>query len=147
MKKIITFLAMSVAIAAPTAHAINAHYRDQLIRSGCTQVTEAQGCDIHKTKAQNEAAGFSSGVAPTAKSDVKKFDGDYVARRPNGQRIANIHIGAGKATVGGKPVKATISNDMLIINGRNNRTFVIYTTGGSFWENADTHDRGIIERD
>ncbi|UYM57777.1 hypothetical protein [Leclercia adecarboxylata] len=146
MKKIITFLAVSVAIAAPAAHAINAHYRDQLIRSGCTQMTEAQGCDIYKTKAQNEAAGFSSGIAPTVESDVKKFDGDYVARRPNGQRITNIRIGAGKVKLAGKPVKATVANDMLIINGSNNRTFVIYTTGGSFWENTETHDRGIIER-
>lgn len=146
MKKMLTFLAVSIVIAAPAAHAINAHYRDQLIRSGCTQVTEVQGCDIHKTKAQNEAAGFSDGVAPAAKSDLQKFEGNYVAHRPNGQRIANIHIGVGKTTVDGKPVKATILNDMLIINGKNNRTFVIYTTGGSFWENADTHDRGVIER-
>ena len=32
------------------AHAISAKYAEQLERSGCTQVTEAQGCDIHKTK-------------------------------------------------------------------------------------------------
>lgn len=41
-----------------SAHAINATYRKQLERSGCTQVTEAQGCDITKTKAENAKAGF-----------------------------------------------------------------------------------------
>ncbi|WP_447870876.1 hypothetical protein [Serratia fonticola] len=44
------------------AHAINAKFAQQLERSGCTQVTEAQGCDIHKTKAENAKAGF--GAAP-----------------------------------------------------------------------------------
>ena len=46
------------------AHAINAKYAQQLERSGCTQVTEAQGCDIHKSKAENAKAGF--GTAATA---------------------------------------------------------------------------------
>ena len=40
------------------AYAINAKYAQQLERSGCTQVSEAQGCDIHKTKAENAKAGF-----------------------------------------------------------------------------------------
>jgi hypothetical protein len=40
------------------AHAIDAKYRAKLERSGCTQVTEAQGCDINKTKAENARAGF-----------------------------------------------------------------------------------------
>ncbi|MGL6446685.1 hypothetical protein ACSZNO_09050 [Aeromonas veronii] len=41
------------------AHAISAKYAEQLERSGCTQVTEAQGCDIHKTKAENAKAGLA----------------------------------------------------------------------------------------
>lgn len=55
MKKIMfSALAFAVVAAAP-AHAINAKYREQLIRSGCTQVTEGVTCDINKTKAQNAA--------------------------------------------------------------------------------------------
>ena len=43
-------------IVPPKAHAISEGYRNQLIKSGCTQMTDGNGCDIHKTKAQNEAA-------------------------------------------------------------------------------------------
>lgn len=59
MKKLIlssiTLAVITAASIAP-ANAINAHYRDQLIRSGCTQVNAGTTCDIHKTKAQNAAA-------------------------------------------------------------------------------------------
>lgn len=48
-------LLLTLATAAP-AHAISAAYRAKLERSGCTQLTDGNGCDIHKTKAQNEAA-------------------------------------------------------------------------------------------
>ena len=42
--------------AVSPAHAINAHYRAQLERSGCTQMSAGNGsCDISKTKAENAA--------------------------------------------------------------------------------------------
>ncbi|MBL0472799.1 hypothetical protein [Aeromonas veronii] len=50
-------------LGIPPAHAISAKYAEQLERSGCTQVTEAQGCDIHKTKAENAKAGFGTAAA------------------------------------------------------------------------------------
>ncbi|WP_336219329.1 hypothetical protein [Citrobacter amalonaticus] len=74
-------LAVIVALFAapfvvPEAHAINAHYRDQLIRSGCTQVTEANGtCDIHKTKAQNEAR-FATDPAVKERREIQAFIND-----------------------------------------------------------------------
>lgn len=51
------------ALASTSAHAIDAKYRKQLERSGCTQVSEAQGCDITKTRAENAKAGFGSAAA------------------------------------------------------------------------------------
>lgn len=45
-------LALLTVVATPS-HAISVKYRAQLERSGCTQVTELQGCDIHKTKTEN----------------------------------------------------------------------------------------------
>ena len=73
-------LILAIAIALLTqnsAYAINKTYRKQLERSGCTQVTEAQGCDITKTKAENAKAGFG-GEASQAKSvninDIKGMD-------------------------------------------------------------------------
>lgn len=61
-------LLISLLCIAP-AHAINAKYAQQLERSGCTQVTEAQGCDIHKTKAENAKAGFDV-PAPAAEGGL-----------------------------------------------------------------------------
>ncbi|WP_421282155.1 hypothetical protein [Aeromonas taiwanensis] len=52
-------------LGSAQVHAINAKYAEQLERSGCTQVTEAQGCDIHKSKAENAKAGFGT-PAPAA---------------------------------------------------------------------------------
>ena len=40
-------------LAATSAHAINANYAKKLERSGCTQVSETQGCDINKSKEEN----------------------------------------------------------------------------------------------
>ena len=56
MKKTLITLAVFAAIAVSPAHAISAKYRAQLERSGCTQMTDGNGCDIHKTKTQNAAA-------------------------------------------------------------------------------------------
>ncbi len=47
-------------LGSAQVHAINHKYAEQLERSGCTQVTEAQGCDIHKSKAENAKAGFGT---------------------------------------------------------------------------------------
>lgn len=52
--------------SAKVGEDVNNHkYAEQLERSGCTQVTEAQGCDIHKSKAENAKAGFGT-AAPAA---------------------------------------------------------------------------------
>jgi hypothetical protein len=59
-------IASITLLAATSVQAIDAEYRRLLERSGCTQVTEAQGCDIHKTKAENAKAGFGSDADPGA---------------------------------------------------------------------------------
>lgn len=76
-KKILATLALAAITAAP-AHAISEKYRQQLIRSGCTQVTEANGtCDIHKTKAQNQAYAPKAPTSPklTEKQNVGEVRG------------------------------------------------------------------------
>lgn len=56
-KFVVVAVAAGLAFVSIPSYAINAHYRDQLVRSGCTQVTDGNStCDIHKTKAQNEKA-------------------------------------------------------------------------------------------
>jgi hypothetical protein len=56
MKTSSLVIACVTLLATTSAHAIDAEYRRLLERSGCTQVTETQGCDIHKTKAENARA-------------------------------------------------------------------------------------------
>lgn len=58
-KAILPALIILIAAQAP-AYAINDKYRKQLEQSGCTQVSETQGCDIHKSKAENAKAGFTN---------------------------------------------------------------------------------------
>ena len=66
MKKIFVLAACSVMLASTSAYAIDAKYRAKLERSGCTQLSELEGCDINKTKAENAKAGF--GAAAPAES-------------------------------------------------------------------------------
>lgn len=58
-RAILPALVILIAAQSP-AYAINDKYRKQLEQSGCTQVSETQGCDIHKTKAENAKAGFTN---------------------------------------------------------------------------------------
>ena len=80
MKKKLIITACFALLASNSAYALNEKYRKQLERSGCTQVTEAQGCDITKTKAENAKAGFgSSGAAsqskPVSLKGIKGMEG------------------------------------------------------------------------
>ncbi|WP_426448292.1 hypothetical protein [Siccibacter colletis] len=72
LRHTVYMLALLGVVATPS-HAISAKYRAQLERSGCTQVTELQGCDIHKTKADN---------ATTERQHISAFLRDSVLNQP-----------------------------------------------------------------
>lgn len=93
------------------AHAIDPAYAKKLERSGCTQASELQGCDINKTKAENAKAGF--GTAPAAAKSP--FTGTWIASNPGTrQTVATIRVdNNNKVTVNGKPVAAKVSNGAL----------------------------------
>lgn len=66
-KKQLAVMVLAMATVLP-AHAISAHYREQLDRSGCTMVTDSNGtCDIHKTKAQNAKVAQTPAMQERAK--------------------------------------------------------------------------------
>ena len=80
MKMVKASLAATITVVLLTsfsAQAIDKKYRAKLERSGCTQVTEAQGCDINKTKAENAKAGFGTPTAtkPAAAPRYKDLAG------------------------------------------------------------------------
>ncbi|EKP0316900.1 hypothetical protein JFQ90_002133 [Aeromonas veronii] len=98
------------------AHAISAKYAEQLERSGCTQVTEAQGCDIHKTKAENTKAGFGA-AAPAAEGGLNlsyeqklERSGCTQVSELNGCDINKTKVENAAASVGNVPVAATSSS-------------------------------------
>jgi hypothetical protein len=67
--------ALFVVAAVPShkAYAISEGYRKQLERSGCTQVSESQGCRLDKSKDWNTKHGFIKPVTTTADSwEAKK---------------------------------------------------------------------------
>ena len=95
------------------AHAISAKYAEQLERSGCTQVTEAQGCDIHKTKAENAKAGFGT-AAPAAEGGLNlsyeqklERSGCTQVSELNGCDINKTKAENAAAGVGNAPAAAT----------------------------------------
>lgn len=143
---LIVTLTLTLLGMAP-AHAINAKYAQQLEHSGCTQVTEAQGCDIHKTKAENAAAGF--GDAPAAATSGSPYTGNWVATFPEtGATVAIIRIDdKDQVWVNDKKVSAKKSDGALVFKDG----MIIYTIQGDRrikgedgWVDNDAGTKGPI---
>ena len=137
-------------LANTSAHATNDKYRQQLERSGCTQVTEAQGCDIHKSKAENAKAGFVS-EASADKAPAKAqspYTGQWVAKGTAGATVATIRIdNKENVWVNGKKVKAKRSDGGLLFK----QGFITYMiqgdrrlVGEDYWVDSDAGSKGPI---
>ena len=62
MKKIVLAgVVIGLGVFQLPAHAISESYRQQLENSGCTQVTENQGCNLNKSREWNERHGLTDG--------------------------------------------------------------------------------------
>ena len=162
MRLLLRFAPALALVFGASSHAINAQYAKQLERSGCTQVTELQGCDIHKTKAENAkaAAAAKAGAASTsapasgaakadnAASGGSPYTGNWIATGTEGATVAKIRIdGKEKVWVNGKPVKAKRSDGALVFKDK----FVTYTIQGDrrlkgedIWYDSDAKTRGPI---
>ena len=96
------------------AHAIDPAYAKKLERSGCTQASELQGCNINKTKAENAKAGFGQAAQP-ASAAKSPYSGQWVAKSTQGQTVSTISIDAKeRVTVNGKVVPAKRSDGALV---------------------------------
>ncbi|MBZ0057522.1 MULTISPECIES: hypothetical protein [unclassified Leclercia] len=84
MKNMIITLILAT-IAATPVQAMNAQYRQQLKRSGCTEMNAGNTCNLNKTPAQNAAAEKRSKV-------FTRFTGTYSIFSSNGQRLGNKAI-------------------------------------------------------
>lgn len=140
-KMILTALSLSVIAAAP-AHAISAHYRAQLERSGCNEMNAGTTCDIHKTKEQNAAAAKHPKPAPdtSIKVDVRPFIGKWHVENAQGQALSGLEIRKDAVLFGGEKVALTaqqISSGALYI-GFNGLTFTLKKNGDGNWVSAES---------
>lgn len=147
-------LVLAALLALPSAHAINAKYAEQLEKSGCTQVTEAQGCDIKKSRAENAKAGFAVTPEPAAKPAAKAaapatpYAGQWVAKSDTGATVATIRIDAKEQVwVDGKKVKAKRSDGGLVFKA-GQITYRIQgdrrLKGEDVWNDFDAKTKGPI---
>ena len=152
MKKIILPALAILLFTQSPAHAINDKYRKQLEASGCTQVSELEGCDIHKTRAENAKAGFSNPQAPAATDSTTSptpYAGQWVAKSDAGATVATIRIDAKENVwVNGERVKAKRTDGTLQFD-QGKLTFTIQgdrrLTNEDYWSDSDAGTRGPIQ--
>lgn len=150
MKTTSAFVLCTTLLCAASAHAINAKYAKQLERSGCTQMSEQQGCDITKTKAENAKAGFVNEATPSAAvaTNSNPYAGTWIARNTSGATAATIRIDAKERVwVNGKSAKAKRSDGALVFKVGT----IVYTiqgdrrlVGEDGWTDFDSGNRGPI---
>lgn len=144
-----TFGAVIIGLLLPlAAQAIDPAYAKKLERSGCTQASELQGCNINKTKAENAKAGF--GTAPTAKA-ASPYAGQWTASNAqSGAVVATIRVdNNNKVSVNGKAVTGKLSDGALVFKVG----FITYTIQGdprlsheNSWFDSDAQTTGPIRR-
>ncbi|HEG2205572.1 TPA: hypothetical protein SCS57_002057 [Enterobacter cloacae] len=105
MKFKIALVTLLCSVAITPAHAISAHYRAQLERSGCTEMSTLQGCDVNKTKEENAKHSNSSNV-PDPLHAIKLKGQDGI----NNYFIVSIGNGYTKAMIKDEPAKITRKN-------------------------------------
>mgnify|MGYP006158046825 FL=1 len=132
-------------LLATQVQAIDPSYAHQLERAGCTQMSELQGCDIRRSRAENERAGFKAG------QPVTPYAGRWLARHQDGRPVARIRIdGNERVWVDDQPVQARRSDGALVFR----RGPVMFTVQGDrrlvgedVWRDTDAGTQGPIVAD
>ncbi|MBK9443869.1 MAG: hypothetical protein IPN53_22280 [Comamonadaceae bacterium] len=137
-------------LTASAAQAINANYAKQLERSGCTQASELQGCDLKKSKAENAKAGFVTETSPTAMaaSSQTPYAGSWVAKNAEGGTVATIRVNAKEQVwVNDKSVKAKRSDGGLMFKVGTIQFFIQgdrRLKDEDYWTDFDAKTKGPI---
>lgn len=89
-KLLLTAAMAASALIGLNAQAIDSKYQAKLEKSGCTQVSEMQGCDVNKTKAQNQKAGF--GIAFCGGGGIKRRIEYTIMEKSTGPMNATVTV-------------------------------------------------------
>ena len=144
--KIIITAGIALLISA-NSHAINDEYRKLLERSGCTQMSEMQGCDIHKTKEENAKASAMHPDADHAMAMVPNAQ-QWLATATSGATVAQIQIDDKQQVwVNGKQVKSSQSDGAVTFKD-GMVEYTIYLDASmnkkSMWIDTDAGTQGPI---
>lgn len=148
MQKMMVAVTLATLIAAP-AHAISAKYREQLERSGCTQVSESQGCDIHKTKAQNASAAKHpkpAAVNPGVTINVTPYIGKWNVKNEEGLALHDLVVRKDAVLFGGDKVLLTTQHisDGALYLGFGVMMFTLKKNGEGRWVSEESS--GTLKR-
>lgn len=132
MKKIILAMIFGFTISQVPSFAISEAYREQLERSGCTQISELAGCDVNKTKEENMASFY-------------EFAGEYSGVNSSNDDNFVLLIGDGVVTINGYSAEAVKLSDKLIIVA-NELLYLINSKDGGFWLDATNGTSGNINK-
>lgn len=146
MLKRVILVAVSAVAVSTGAFATDQKYQQKLERSGCTQLSEMEGCDINKTKAENAKAGF--GTAPVAPQPAAhNQERTLLAVSDEGNTVATIRIKpGGKVWVNDKSVTAKHAGAALHFQqGMITFTVTDDPAGNSFWMDTDAGTKGMIK--
>lgn len=151
MKKAIFATLALAAICQSPAHAISEKYRQQLEHSGCTQQTEFQGCDVHKTKAQNARAGVGrhDDTKANATAGLSAFVGNYLASHKNGDKMADIHIEQGAVYVNGTEIKDVNHVGDVLTFQQGYVTYTLYAkqSAKDGWDDPNSGSSGPLRKE
>ncbi|ENX59856.1 MULTISPECIES: hypothetical protein [Acinetobacter] len=146
--KLLIALGIILCGSMNSAYAIDAKYRQQLEQSGCTQVSEAQGCDISKSKEENSKAGFVEQTVDVPNPSISSQQPQWIAERSDGTALAVIKIDQQQRVwVNDTRVIAVKKNDQLSFR-QGKIDYTIFTDldkqSQSFWNDRYSTDKGKI---
>lgn len=153
---------------ATTACAITPAMQKKYERSGCTQMSELNGCDVNKSYEWNRDHGFigdaetphqhhhrhgedhqnSGNLENHNQAGIDgKFTGNYVAKFENGQRSVDIHVEDSGVYVNGNEVRDvnTYKDTMTFRVGY--ATYTLKANGRGSWNDSDAGNAGKIVRE
>ena len=166
-KRLLTLLVLGLTTAT-TAYAITPAMQKKYERSGCTQISEINGCDVNKSYQWNRDHGFIENNQSQQNRHHRhaedqqntrnqnnhdhagidgKFTGNYVAKFENGQRSVDIHVEDSGVYVNGHEVRDvnTYKDTMTFRVGY--ATYTLKTDGHGSWNNPDAGNAGKIVRE